>query len=115
MWAYSGLSQKDLAAATGLHYDRLRVILGKTTRGDKGVAVEELWAIADACQVPRWFAEGWNAAPDKSNGRLAELERDVKQLRADLVRLATGGLRRKRELLVQDEMDRPEEPPASAR
>jgi hypothetical protein len=114
MWAYSGLSQTDLATAAELHYDRLRVILGKTSRGSKGVAIEELWAIADACQVPRWFAEGWDAAPSKANGQITKLESEVKLLRAGLVRLVAGDLQRTRELLGLDETDRPEEPPASA-
>lgn len=55
-WAYSRMDQKDLAAAASLHYDRLRAILGGG-RPPKDVPIEELWAIAEAAGVPRWFME----------------------------------------------------------
>lgn len=79
-WAYSRLKQPELAAKAGIHKDRLRAILAESNAKD--VKLEELYAIADATDVPRDFmASGW-ATEDE---RVARLEDAQRQLEARLV------------------------------
>lgn len=87
-WAFSRMDQKDLAAAASLHYDRLRAILGGG-RPPKDIPIEELWAIANAAGVPRWFMEhGFDALQQTVDPALAEdlrrVEETVTQMRRAL-------------------------------
>lgn len=77
-------------------------------------ATSELEVWAQRLEVPAWFLTiGWEGVPSTPSRRMDELERQITLLRAGLVRLVAGDLKRTRELLGLDETDRPEEPPAS--
>jgi hypothetical protein len=96
-WAYSGKGQKEFAAdVDGVDYHRLRAILAQSDTS--AVTVDELFAIADAAGVPRWFMtdgfEGDRLAAVE--GRLSRLERQVKAQPApstELIEQVIGSLR----------------------
>jgi transcriptional regulator with XRE-family HTH domain len=72
-WAYSGLSQEELAEAAGLKEGTIRGYLSKSRPNTPGPA--DLAAIADACGVPRSFMEeGFGASDPELVERVAGLE-----------------------------------------
>lgn len=71
------MKQPELATAADMHKDRLRAILGGYA---KTIAIEELYAIADATGVPRTFmADGFTEAGDLA-ARVAKIEGQIKAL-----------------------------------
>jgi hypothetical protein len=84
--AYAGVTVKaaptyaDLAS-TGLTYATLTRIVSPTD--PRGADIELLWAIADACNVPRRFMEEGFAGLAETGlaDRMAELEREMAELR----------------------------------
>lgn len=54
-WAYSGDNQKELAEAAGMTYDRLRVLLARSTNRGDPVTLDELYALAEAAGIDRSF------------------------------------------------------------
>lgn len=108
--AYAGLDHAELEKLTGLDVAMIRRITSKANPRDG--RIERLWAIADACDVPRAFMEsGWLltgaeeanedtrtrlqnaetqlAALVSSRGRIDEVERELREVReqvADLTR-----------------------------
>lgn len=76
--AYAGLEQTDVIERAGISSATLARIVSKTK--PRGASIEELWQIADACQIPRRFMEdGFEPLRDESlERRLAEIE-DVVQ------------------------------------
>jgi transcriptional regulator with XRE-family HTH domain len=70
------MDQKELAAQCGIGYDKLRGILSWNDKRE--VDLDDLYAIADACDVPRRFVEsGW--VRDPTDARLAQLESAVRE------------------------------------
>lgn len=53
--AYSGLDHEEVAERTYIHAGTIRRIASRTK--PRPATIEELWAIADACNVPRAFME----------------------------------------------------------
>lgn len=83
---YAGLEHSDVSARTGLSISLIRRIVAKKDPRDGGI--ERLWAIADACGVPRSFMEhGWNgvARPEPVS------DDEVRQLRARVEKLEAQG------------------------
>lgn len=66
--AYGGFEYREAAAETGLSYDTIKRLAAK--KNPRGASTDELWAIADACGVPRAFMEH-GFATDK-DGRTVE-------------------------------------------
>lgn len=80
IWAYSLMSQEQLAEIAGLHPDRLKAIVGRTN--PKLATLDELTALAGAIGIPERFAlDGFDAIPHDGD-RIANLEsqlRDIKR------------------------------------
>lgn len=72
IWAYSRQSQDQLADAAGIHYDRLRAILGSTGRPP---TIDELLALARVARVPDVFV--LHGFADELEERVARLEEIV--------------------------------------
>jgi transcriptional regulator with XRE-family HTH domain len=79
--AYAGLEHSDVEKATGLDVAMIRRITSKASPRDG--RVERLWAIADACGVPRSFMErGFDALAEAENAqRIEGLASDLAALR----------------------------------
>lgn len=75
--AYAGLEQDEAATQAGIPLGTLRNIVSKTrpSSGD----IDRLYAIADACNVPRTFMDEGFGAVD----RWAEIEGRLRQLEAE--------------------------------
>jgi transcriptional regulator with XRE-family HTH domain len=72
--AYAGLDQQQAVKASGIPISTLRRIVA--TKSPRGASMEELWAIADACRVPRWFMEeGFSRTANASDELEARVER----------------------------------------
>jgi transcriptional regulator with XRE-family HTH domain len=97
IWAYSGLTQPDLADASGVDYNRLRAILGQSK--DTEVSTDELLKLAQAAGIPRAFVlDGWQPlqAGHDQEQRLLDLEEAVRRLvAAARVPGLAGGLGRR--------------------
>jgi transcriptional regulator with XRE-family HTH domain len=85
--AYSGLELSEVAERTGIPPGTLRNIMSRTA--PKSGRIERLWAIADACGIPRAFMEdGWAAVavaepPGSLDERVAALEESVRQFEVE--------------------------------
>lgn len=89
--AYAGLEHADVADVTGMSLSMVRRITSKTTPRD--ATIERLWAIADACSVPRGFMEhGW--APFSTGASIDELREGQRSLEARLATLEAEALAR---------------------
>lgn len=53
--AYSGKEQSEIAELSGIPLYTIRRIV--SLANPRGAPIEELWLIADACTIPRWFME----------------------------------------------------------
>lgn len=85
--AYAGLRRSELARATGISASNL----DRMTAGRRAASWAELWAIADACGVPReWFTveiarffeivpEGMPRFSNSATRRLAEIQQQLSQ------------------------------------
>lgn len=99
--AYADIDVKASPAATGISYATMQRIVSPTS--PRGATIEQLWAIADACDVPRRFMEhGFTSSdvPEDIESQLSEI-RDVlvaqaaadEQLRRQLADLRDEGRR----------------------
>lgn len=73
--AYAGKDLDHLEVETGIKKGTLRNIISRTR--PQGAKLERLYAIADACDVPRSFMDDGFAQPvnvEELNARLAKLE-----------------------------------------
>lgn len=98
---YSGLEYAPLSRMTGLGEGVLRRMAAKTDDSQRGAkSIEELWAIADACGVPRTFMEyGFEPAADAAEEVLRAREEEPT---ADLI-MRLGALEEQvRELVARD-------------
>lgn len=79
--AYAGLEHSDIEKKTGLDVAMVRRITSKASPRDG--RLERLWAIADACDVPRAFMEqGFDALAEAENAqRIEALASEVAALR----------------------------------
>jgi transcriptional regulator with XRE-family HTH domain len=74
---YAGLNHAEVEKRTGLDVAMIRRITAK--KNPRDARIERLWAIADACDVPRGFMErGFEALAE------AELAEKVEQMALDL-------------------------------
>ena len=84
--AYAGFEHKDVVKKAGVSDSTLKRIV--STKHPRGASIEQLWAIADACKVPRDFMEyGFPDGEESVVERLAVLERGLDHLRELLVTL----------------------------
>ena len=102
--AYANLSHEETALRTGLSVPTLRRIVSASS--PRGAGIEELWAIADACGVPRGFIEdGFEpfrqtgdqasaAGVDDLRAVVLQLSDDLRALRADVEVLDAEASRR---------------------
>jgi hypothetical protein len=81
-WAYAALDQSELAAQAGIHRDRFRRLIARSS--PDRASIEEMRAIANITGVPDDFMEhGWDITRWQSSNVLAD---ELAQLR-DTVRL----------------------------
>lgn len=86
-WAYSRLDQKELAKRSGVDYHQLRALIAPGNKSE--VSTDDLWKIADAAGVPRWFmTEGFEGE------RLAEVENQLRRLEARVNQIAKAAVDR---------------------
>lgn len=90
--AYSGMEYEQLSEKTKIPVGTLRGITSRT-RPTSGT-LERLWAIADACGVPRWFVEHGFEPPAEMDsdvgGRLEFLEAAVAETQEVLAEAAAA-------------------------
>lgn len=78
-WAYSGLSQEELAERVGINVRTLEGYLRKSRANTP--TLDDAFAIADACWVPRWFIEeGFGEEEADMRERLVAVETAFKEL-----------------------------------
>lgn len=112
--AYAGLQQKPMSALLGMSVSTY----ARRERGDwpQGEALKVMPLVVEHTGVPAWFVEhGWRPPEPQAGTRdprtraeLDALRKEVTGLRAALVSLASGNLRRTQELLARLERDRPD-------
>lgn len=102
---YRGLSWRELARRSGLSPDTVRRIVSPSSpRGF--YSSDERDAIADACEVPRWFLErGFDG--QTSNGD-SDLAAQVTRLRGAVAGMSADILRHTQELQALRDRDRRE-------
>lgn len=61
--AYSAKEHAEIAEISGVPVHTIRRIV--STKNPRGADLEELWLLADACGVPRWFVENGYALPEQ--------------------------------------------------
>jgi len=85
---YAGFDMKEVAGASGITIGTLNNIVSRTR--PSGGTIERLWAIADACGVPRSFMEdGFTPDPPRSpSEQLDDLQRQIAELRTMVLDLA---------------------------
>jgi hypothetical protein len=86
-WAYAALDQSDLAARAGIHKDRFRRLIARSS--PDRASIEEMRAIANITGVPDDFMEhGWDItrwqSPDTLAGELAGLRDTVHLLQQEI-------------------------------
>ncbi len=90
--AFSGLDYREIEKATGFSDPTLRRITSR--KSPRRTSLEELWAIADACGVPRsfmeeGFAEGGPAPEERLEAVEHQLRTQGQQLKAIEERLGS--------------------------
>lgn len=81
--AYAGITQPELARRTGLHKDTLRAMTRKSPPPRGADSTDELYAVADACGVPRRFmVEGMEPLATDERAELAAVLNRVDALEA---------------------------------
>jgi hypothetical protein len=90
--AYSGLEQGEVIERTGIRLPTLRRIVARTD--PRAASLEELYAIADACGVPRLFME-------EGFGPMATRSPSLEDRISELDRRLTAVLDERQELLTQ--------------
>jgi transcriptional regulator with XRE-family HTH domain len=105
MWAYSGKEHAELAAELGIPKGTLQNYLGLSRSGPD---LAMLIRMADACGVPRAFAEvGWLPTADMED---VDLRERVNELSVALTQLAAEVARRTTEQVEPAGTDRPPKP-----
>lgn len=86
---YAGLDYDELAAKTGITVGTLRNITSRS-RPQSG-SIDRLYAVADACGVPRTFMdEGWSRYDGTVEGRLEELKSYLQNVALAVESIATA-------------------------
>lgn len=119
--AYADLEYGELEEKTKIGKSTLARMAARKGK-PRGATIEQLWAIGDACEVPRAFMEfGWEVVADGSEGTTlsaGELLRRIIALEAQVRDLVTRDSRREVEEHGQTDAapgqaSRPQQPPPS--
>lgn len=110
--AYAALSYDDVAARTRIGESTLRRIASASR--PRGATLDELWLIADACEVPRrWLEADWK---DAARVEDAEVAHEIGHALLDRPLLGEGSVEQRlhmveqylHALLLEQERQRPE-------
>jgi transcriptional regulator with XRE-family HTH domain len=83
--AYSTFSQSEVIARSGIGIATLRRI--RLEQNARGASVEELWRLADACEVPRsWLIDGvWDDSEHAETAVLPRLDERSQEERLAII------------------------------